>query len=146
MLAVELKYTNQVKFLVTAFMIATQVFFTISFLLSIISFCLILLFTLCCDPERKRYVELISTIGYLLLANGFSGGLAVIIFACLGNANGWMPGHANNYLGWSFALGVIGSVLMLIAGALLLVEANVQRKKRNYLKESQTRFPLESRA
>jgi len=131
---------------ITAFMIATQVFFTVCFLLSLISFFLILLFTLCCDPERKRYIQLITTIGYLLLASGLSGGLAVIIFACLGNADGWMPGHANNYLGWSFALGVIGSVLMLIASGLLLVEANVQRKKRNYLKESQTRFQLESRA
>lgn len=131
---------------VTAFMIATQVFFTICFLLSLISFFLILLFTLCCDPERKKYIELISAIGFLLLASGLSGCLAVIIFACLGNADGWMPGHANNYLGWSFALGVIGSVLTLVASGLLLVEANVQRKKRNYLKESQTRFQLESRA
>lgn len=132
--------------LITAFMVATQVFFTVCFLLSLISFCLILLFTLCCDPERKRYIELISTIGYLTLISGISGGLAVIIFACLGNADGWMPGHANNYLGWSFALGVIGSVLMLIASALFLVEANVQQKSRNYLKESQTQFQLESRA
>lgn len=131
---------------VTAFMIATQVFFTVCFLLGLISFFLILLFTLCCDPEQKRYIELITTIGYLLLASGLSGGLAVIIFACLGNADGWMPGHTNNYLGWSFALGVIGSVLTLIASGLLLVEATVQRKKRDYVKESQTRFQLESRA
>lgn len=140
-----IKIYNQIKFLITAFMVATQVFFTICFLLGLISFCLVLLFTLCWDPERKRYIELISSIGYLLLASGLSGSLAVIIFACLGNTDGWMPGHTNNYFGWSFALGVIGSVLMLIASVLFLVEANVQRKKRNYLKESQTRFPLESR-
>lgn len=126
-------------------MIATQFFFTLCFVMSTISLLLILLFTLCCDPEQKRYVQLIFTIGYLLLIGGISGGIAVIIFACLGNTDGWMPGHANNFFGWSFIMAVVGSVLTIIAGALLLVEANVQRKKREYLKESQTRFQLESR-
>lgn len=126
-------------------MIATQFFFTLCFLLSLISFLLILLFTLCSDPEQKYYVQLIMIIGYLLLIGGISGGLAVIIFACFGNTEGWMPGHANNFFGWSFIMAVVGSVLIIITGALFLVEANIQRKKREYLKESQTRFQLESR-
>lgn len=126
-------------------MIATQFFFTLCFLLSLISFLLILLFTLCSDPEQKYYVQLIMIIGYLLLIGGISGGLAVIIFACFGNTEGWMPGHANNFFGWSFIMAVMGSVLIIITGALFLVEANIQRKKREYLKESQTRFQLESR-
>lgn len=131
---------------VAAFMIATQFFFTLCFLLSLVSFGLILLFTLCCDPEQKRYVQLITIIGGLLLVGGVSGALAVIIFGCFGNTEGWMPGHANNFFGWSFIMAAVGSVLTIIAGALFLVEANVQRKKRDYLKESQTRFQLESRA
>lgn len=126
-------------------MIATQFFFTLCFLLSLISFLLILLFTLCSDPEQKYYVQLIMIIGYLLLIGGISGGLGVIIFACFGNTEGWMPGHANNFFGWSFIMAVVGSVLIIITGALFLVEANIQRKKREYLKESQTRFQLESR-
>ena len=126
-------------------MIATQFFFTLCFLLTMISFVLILLFTLCCDPEQKRYVQLIMAIGGLLLVGGISGGLAVIIFACLGNTDGWMPGHANNFFGWSFIMAALGSILTIIAGALFLVEANLQHKKREYLKESQTRFQLESR-
>lgn len=126
-------------------MIATQFFFTLCFLLSLISFLLILLFTLCSDPEQKYYVQLIMIIGYLLLIGGISGGLAVIIFACFGNTEGWMPGHANNFFGWSFIMAVVGSVLIIITGVLFLVEANIQRKKREYLKESQTRFQLESR-
>lgn len=81
----------------------------------------------------------------MVLVGGISGGIAVIIFASLGNAEGWMPGHTNNYLGWSFALGVIGSVLLLIASALIHVEANVQHKKRKYITESQSKFQLESR-
>ncbi|KAK1119087.1 hypothetical protein K0M31_013592 [Melipona bicolor] len=138
-------YSDIRGFLLPPFMIATQFFFTLCFLLSMISFILILLFTLCCDPEQKRYVQLIMTIGGLLLVGGISGGLAVIIFACLGNTDGWMPGHANNFFGWSFIMAAMGSVLTIIAGALFLVEANLQHKKREYLKESQTRFQLESR-
>ncbi|KAK2582266.1 hypothetical protein KPH14_004612 [Odynerus spinipes] len=138
-------YNEILGFLLPAFMIATQFFFTLCFLLGLISFGCVLLFALCSTPEQKQYVELIRLIGYMTLVSGISGGIAVIIFACRGNADGWMPGHANNYLGWSFALGVIGSVLMLTASGLFHVEANIQQKKREYLKESQTRFQLESR-
>lgn len=126
-------------------MVATQVFFTFCFISCLVAFGLILLFGLCCDPDQKRYVELISIIGFLLLFGGASGVLAIIIFGCLGNTDGWMPGHNTNYLGWSFVLGAIGSVVVLIASLLFLVEANIQRKKRDYLKASQTRFQLESR-
>lgn len=75
---------------------------------------------------------------------GSCGGLAVIIFATSGNTDGWMPGHVNNYFGWGFGLAVVGVVAAFVSGALFLVEANVQDRKRNLLKESQTRFELES--
>ncbi|XP_015585784.1 uncharacterized protein LOC107263282 [Cephus cinctus] len=139
-------YADIRSFLVPPFMVATQLFFTFCLMSCLVSCGLILLFVLCCDPEQKRYVQLITIIGYILLAGGISGSLAVIIFACFGNADGWMLGHENNYFGYSFALGVIGSVLSLIASTLFLIEAYVQRKKRKYLKESQTRFQLESQA
>lgn len=128
----------------TAFMVATQFFFTVCFLGIVVSFVLVLLFTLCCDPEQKNYVLLIQVIGYLLLLAGISGCIAVIIFACLGNGDGWMPGHENNFLGWSFIIGVIGSILTIIAAILFLVEADVQKKKLQYFKESQTRFQMDS--
>lgn len=124
-------------------MVATQTFYTICFLACLISFGFILLFTLCCDPEQERYVQLIQWIGYLLLGGGISGCLAVIIFACFGNTDGWMLGHANNFFGWSFVLACVGSVATVVASLLFLVEANIQHKKREYLKESQTRFQLE---
>lgn len=139
-------YSDIRGFLLPPFMVATQAFFTLSFLLCVVTFGLVLLFVLCCDPEQRRYIQLIKIVGYLLLVAGLSGCLAVIIFASLGNADGWMPGHANNYLGWSFGLAVVGSVLLVIASILFLVESNVQTKKRDYLRESQTRFQLESQA
>ncbi|XP_046741639.1 uncharacterized protein LOC124408620 [Diprion similis] len=139
-------YSDIRGFLLPPFMIATQTFFTLAFLLSVVSFGLILLFALCSDPEQRHYILLIQVISYLLLIAGISGCLAVIIFACLGNTDHWMPGHVNNFFGWSFGLGVVGSVVLLIASTLFFVETNIQNKKREYLKESQTRFQLESQA
>lgn len=37
--------------------------------------------------------------GYLLLGGGISGCIAVIIFACWGNKDKWLPEHANNFFG-----------------------------------------------
>ena len=74
---------------------------------------------------------------------GLCGGLAVIIFACLGNTENWMPEHANNYFGWSFGLAVVGSVACIISSSLFFTEANIQKKKRKYLKESQTKFEMD---
>lgn len=79
----------------------------------------------------------------LPLFTGLTGAIAVIVFACLGNTDGWMPGHANNFFGWAFGLGVAGVAMAFISGTLFLVEARIQRKKREYLKESQTRFDME---
>ncbi|KAI8429913.1 hypothetical protein MSG28_000385 [Choristoneura fumiferana] len=46
-------------------------------------------------------------------------------------------------VGWSFGLGVVGAVSCLVTAALFLTEANIQRKKRNKLKESQAQFEME---
>ncbi|KAJ0181202.1 hypothetical protein K1T71_003287 [Dendrolimus kikuchii] len=130
-------------YLLPGFMIATQFFFTLCLLGVLISAILVLIFFLCCGPDQDRYVMLIRSIGYIMLAAGISGSIAVIVFACFGNTDGWMPDHPNNYLGWSFGLGVVGAVACIVAAALFLTEANIQAKKRNKLKESQARFELE---
>lgn len=84
-----------------------------------------------------------QVIGWTLLGAGISGGIAVIVFACFGNKDKWMPEHANNFFGWSFGLGVVGAVMCLIASTLFLTEATVQAKKQRQFKESQTRFEME---
>lgn len=132
-------------FLLPPFMIVTEFFFTLCVLSVLISFGLISLFTQCCDPEQKKYVKLIQAIGYTLLFGGVCGCIAVIVFASLANTEGWMPDQKNNFFGWSFVVAIIGSVTTIIAASLFLVEANIQEKKRKYLKESQTRFQMESR-
>ncbi|KPI93348.1 hypothetical protein RR46_10608 [Papilio xuthus] len=90
------------------------------------------------DPFTTGYDRIL---GYLL--PGISGCIAVIVFACFGNTEGWMPGHPNNYFGWSFGLAVVGSVACIITAALFLTEANIQSKKRNRFKESQACFEME---
>ncbi|KAK6633345.1 hypothetical protein RUM43_000913 [Polyplax serrata] len=130
-------------YLLPSFMVATQFFFTLAFLGVMISLFLILLYFLCCGPDQGRYIQLIRIIAFLLLGSGLSGGLAVIIFACLGNTDNWMPEHANNYLGWSFGLGVVGCVATIVSSVLFFTEVTIQRKKRKLLKESQTRFTIE---
>lgn len=126
-------------------MIVTEIFFTLCLLSVLVSFGFVMLFTQCCDPEQKKYTRLIKSIGYLLLFGGICGCIAVLVFAIFGNSDDWMPGHENNFFGWSFVVAIIGSVVTLIAAGLFLVEANIQEKKKNYLKESQTRFQMESR-
>jgi len=135
-------YSEIRGFLLPAFMVATQFFFTLCFLCCLVTAVLVLLYVLCSGPEQRRYVQHILSIGFLLMAAGVCGVLAVIIFACFGNVDGWMPGHTNNYLGYSFGLGVVGSCLCLIAGVLFLVEAFVQKKKQLYMEGSTSRFQL----
>ncbi|XP_049949410.1 uncharacterized protein LOC126457285 isoform X1 [Schistocerca serialis cubense] len=130
-------------FLVPGFMIATQFFFTLCFLCILAAFFLVLLYFLCWGPEQTRYILLIIAIGALLMAAGINGGIAVIVFASLGNRNDWMPGQENNFLGWAFGLAVVGVVAAFVSGTLFLAEANIQRKKRKHIQESQSRFEME---
>ncbi|XP_055305564.1 uncharacterized protein LOC129570136 isoform X1 [Sitodiplosis mosellana] len=130
-------------FLIPPFMIATQFFYTLCFIASLIGFGLVMFFFLCAGPDQKFFVKLIKSTGFLLLGGGASGCLGVIIFAIWGNKDKWLPEHANNFFGWSFILAVIGAIGLVASSVLFLTEANVQHKKLKQLKDSQARFELE---
>lgn len=132
-------------YLAPAFMKTTQFFFTVAFICMLIGAVLSLLYGLCCGPDMSKFVMLIWATAIVTLIAGLSGGIAVIVFASLANRNDWMPGHANNFFGWSFALACIGVIVALVSSALYFVEANIQKKKRDQLKESQSRFTLETK-
>ncbi|KAI4499512.1 hypothetical protein M0802_005408 [Mischocyttarus mexicanus] len=136
-------YENIRGYLLPNFIIVTQLFFTVCLILILVSFGLMLLFILCCRPTEKRYILLIKIISYLSFISGIHGTIAVIVFACIGNRNDWMPGHTNNYFGWSFAMAVIGASLALVAGILFTIEANIQNKKRRSFRESQMQLQLQ---
>ncbi|XP_046392332.1 uncharacterized protein LOC124160517 [Ischnura elegans] len=130
-------------YLLPPFMIATQFFYTISFLFVLIAFIQVLLFFLCCGPDQGKYALLISLIGYCLIVAGISGGIAVIIFASLANGKGWMPDHQNTFLDWSFGMAVVGSFAAVIDAILFLTEAKIQKKKNANIKDSQAQFSME---
>lgn len=129
-------------YLVPDFMVATQLFFTLAFISVIIGAILVLLYFLFCGPDQKKFILLIRVIAAILLFGAISGGIGIIVFASLANQKGWMPGQDNNFFGWSFILGAIGTVSLFIASILFFVDANIQIRKRKLLKESQTRFEL----
>jgi len=54
-----------------------------------------------------------------------------------------MVGHDNNFFGWSFILGAIGSVALLVASSLFFVDANIYNRKKNQFRESQAVFELQ---
>ncbi|KAK9504579.1 hypothetical protein O3M35_010884 [Rhynocoris fuscipes] len=130
-------------YLMPPFIIVTQFFYTLAFIGTLISFILVLLFFLCFGPEQKNFINLTLLIGIIMLSVGFCSTIAVSVFAIWANQDGWMLGHDNNFFGWAFALAIAGTIAAFIAGALFLVEGDVQRRKRKYLKESQSRFEME---
>lgn len=110
----------------------------------------------------------LQSIGYLTLGGGISGAIAVIVFAIWGNKDKWMPEHANNFFGrtyatnvaldqnanwiecmlllfsgWSFILAAVGVIALIASATCFLTEATVHDKKIRQLKESQARFELE---
>ncbi|KAL1132638.1 hypothetical protein AAG570_010590 [Ranatra chinensis] len=136
-------YSEIREYLMPPFMIVTQFFYTLAFIGVLASFILVLLFFLCFGPQQRHFVHLTNLIGLVMLVVGVCSGIAVIVFAITANRPDWMPGHENNFFGWSFGVAIAGSIAALITGGLFLVEANVQKKKRKHLKESQTRFEME---
>ncbi|XP_060532827.1 uncharacterized protein LOC132705896 [Cylas formicarius] len=130
-------------FLVPSFMVATQFFFTICFITTLIGAIITLVYFLCCGPDMKQYLMLIRINSWLLLAGGICGAIAVIVFASCANRKRWMPGHDNNFFGWSFALACIGVAITLVASTLFFVDGHIQKKKKQRFKESQMQFELE---
>lgn len=148
---------------------ATQFFYTIAFLGTLISAVGSSMFLLCCTPEEKRFIQITFALGITLVASGklnvyiiiifirisfnvyfvylgICSAIAVLIFALFANRPGWMPGHDNNFFGWAFGVAIASFFALLASGAFFLVETNIQVKKRKYLKESQTKFDMETKA
>ena len=74
---------------------------------------------------------------------GISGTLAVIIFGAYGDSRIWMPNWEHNNLSWSYALAVVGSLLLLVAGTLYLVEGRVVHRKRKQLERAQGDYNIQ---
>lgn len=149
------------------FILATQFFYTITFVGTLLSAIGSSIFVLCSTPREKHFLRLTFALGVTLIISGtfnicfidikiyfyifvsFLGicaAVAVLIFALFANRPGWMPGHENNYFGWTFGVAIASFIALLTSGAFYLLETNIQVKKRNSLKESQTVFNMETNA
>lgn len=71
---------------------------------------------------------------------GISAAFACLIFGLWGNQDNWMPGHDNNFFGWSFGVAIASVFALIAAGVLFLVEARIQNRKKKYHEEAQRRF------
>ncbi|XP_017069847.2 uncharacterized protein LOC108107013 [Drosophila eugracilis] len=116
-------------FLLPDFYILVQLLATLCFVMCIIVVPLTatLLRTLRDDDQN---IGLLLAIGSCHIVGSVFGFIAVIIFGAKGDSRDWMPGWQNNDMGWSFALGVVGAVLLMPAGILYMVEARRERYKR----------------
>ncbi|XP_025202006.1 uncharacterized protein LOC112599350 isoform X1 [Melanaphis sacchari] len=132
-------------FLLPFYIVATQFFYTITFLGTLVSAVGSSMFLLCCTPDEKRFIQITFALGITLIVSGVCAAIAVLIFALFANRPGWMPGHDNNFFGWAFGVAIASFFALLASGAFYLVETNIQVKKRKYLKESQTKFDMESK-
>ncbi|XP_011311462.1 uncharacterized protein kune [Fopius arisanus] len=114
--------------LLPEFFVATQFFFTLCLTLLLIGGFLTALYT-CCSRSQAHYQELLWAIGGNLTISGVSGLIACIIFGARGDGRDWMPNWEHNDISWSFAMAVVGSVFLLAAGMLFLVEARRHKKR-----------------
>ncbi|KAH8325606.1 hypothetical protein KR067_002315 [Drosophila pandora] len=116
-------------FLLPGFYIAVQLFATLCFVMCLLALPLTLLF-LRTSRDDDRYVVLLLSVGTCQVFGSIFGFIAVVIFGAKGDSRDWMPGWQNNDMGWSFAFAVVGSVLLLPAGILYMVQARRERYKR----------------
>ncbi|KAH8326826.1 hypothetical protein KR074_001471 [Drosophila pseudoananassae] len=116
-------------FLLPGFYIAVQLFATLCFVMCLLALPLTLMF-LRTSRDDDRYVVLLLSVGTCQIFGSIFGFIAVVIFGAKGDSRDWMPGWQNNDMGWSFAFAVVGSVLLLPAGILYMVQARRERYKR----------------
>lgn len=149
-------------------MILTQFFYTLTFLATLVSAVGVLIFFLCCTPDEDRFVQLTFALGCTLVSagknfhsfsnfkkftmssilpetsfSGISAALATLIFGFWANRDNWMPGHDNNFFGWSFGVAIVSVFALLASGTLFWTESEIQKKKKKYMRESQSRLEMD---
>jgi len=122
------------------FFVATQFFYTLSFIAILVAIILVLMYLLCVDEYYR--VSVLKWTGIDLIVAGLLASIALIIFGALGDNRDFMPDWENNYLSWSFGLGFVGAVADFVAGVLFIVEARIMTRK-EIARERQ--FPMEQR-
>jgi len=126
--------------LMPSFFVATQFFYTLSFIAMLIAIIFVVMYLLCVDEYYR--VNVLRWTGIDLIIGGAFGTVALIIFGALGDGRDFMPDWEHNYLSWSFGLAFVGAVFNYVSGVLFLVEARIIRRK-EIAREKQ--YPMEQR-
>ncbi|OQV16302.1 hypothetical protein BV898_09610 [Hypsibius exemplaris] len=105
------------EFLAPSFFIATQVIYTIGFILCIVGMVLLIAVLV-----RGPNPGMLFALGALFMLAAIFICISFIIFAARVFDREWIFGWQSNYLSWSFALAVAGGILLWICGALFLIE------------------------
>lgn len=120
------------------FFVATQFFYTLSFIAILIAIILVLMYLLCVDDYYR--VSVLRWTGIDLIVAGALANVALVIFGAKGDNRDFMPDWENNYLSWAFGLGCVGALFDYIAGILFIIEARIIARK-EIAREQQ--YPME---
>ncbi|KAF4526169.1 hypothetical protein B566_EDAN008206 [Ephemera danica] len=111
-------------FLLPPFFVATQTFFT--FCLTFLLFSLMLLFKYMVSSKGSpRLPKLLFILSALTGLSALCGSIACIIFGARGDGRDWMPNWEHNNISWSYALAVIGTLLLWVTTAQFFAEGRV---------------------
>lgn len=128
------------NYLAPPFFVATQFFYTLSFINILIAIILMVMYLLCIQEYYR--VNVLRWIGIDLAVAGLLAVVALIIFGAMGDGEDFMPDHEQNYLSWSFGLAFVGAFFDFLGAFLFIVEARIIRRK-EIAREIQ--FPMEQR-
>lgn len=115
------------NYLAPPFFVATQFFYTLSFINILIAIILVVMYMLCIQDNYR--VVALRWIGIDLAVAGVLAVLALIIFGALGDDEDFMPDHEQNYLSWSFGLAFVGAFLDFLSAILFVIESRIVRRK-----------------
>lgn len=92
----------------------------------------------------NRYILLLLSNGAMQVLAGVCGFISVSIFGANGDKRDWMPYWQHNDLSWSYGLACVGSLLLIPAGSLFLVEARRARYRQFRSSQPPSQYSMES--
>lgn len=116
------------EFLAPSFFIATQVIYTIGFIMCVVGMVLLIAVLV-----RGPNPGMLFALGGLFMMAAMFICISFIVFAARVFDREWIFGWQSNFLSWSFALAVAGGILLWICGALFLIEG----RRATYANEQQ---------
>ena len=117
------EYQELRGYLLPSFFVATQVLYTIGFLLSLVSSIGLLALQICFITDREVFALKIH--GFIMFVSALLCTIAVVTFGIRGDDRDWMPDPEHNFLSWSFGLAVVGSLFAWIASLLFWIESRI---------------------